>query len=371
MTIGVFVVAGLVLALAWANGANDIAKGIATLVGNGTASARRAVWWGTLWTVAGGLSAVLWGGALLKTFSSGYLEPGFQIDQVFVASSILGAVGWIGMATWLGLPVSTTHALLGGVVGAALMAAGPDGLRMGAVTSKALLPLLVAPLLAVGLCAAILLLARYVAGRVPAWRPGCCSHESWQHNPFVCAEPSRETVPLSGRRLFLERSWVSLHWLSSGMTSFARGLNDVPKIAAFLVLAVVLVPGVGGGVTDQGRMVWPIVLVTAVMGLGSLWGGMRVLEVMAHRVTPLDASSGLVANAGTSLLVLLASPLGLPVSTTHVSTGALMGVRWTERAKPRQTDALRLILYGWVVTLPVAAALAALGTWLLAQSRVL
>ncbi len=157
----------------------------------------------------------------------------------------------------------------------------------------------------------------------------------------------------------VERVWTALHWLSSGATSFARGLNDVPKIAAFMMLALTLVPPTLGQTTSSWPQGWPILLVTLVMGAGCLWAGFKVLEVLAHRVTPLDASSGLVANMGTSILVLAASPLGLPVSTTHVSTGALMGIRWTDRIKPNQNDTLKLILFGWVVTLPIAAIVAA------------
>ncbi len=342
----------IVLLLAWANGANDIAKGIATLVGNGTASARRAVWWGTLWTVAGGLFALLWGGALLQVFASGYIRSGDLVTHGFVLSAIAGAAGWVLLATRLALPVSTTHALLGGVVGAILVLAGPAGLRLEAVMNKALLPLLVAPLLAIGLCAILLLLARQVAKRVPAWRPGCCEESAWRRNPFVCAEAGE-------RHRALRRLWSGLHWGSSGVTCFARGLNDVPKIAAFLVLLGSLTPGMAGSFLAAENRLWPILLVTGVMGIGCLYGGRQVLQVLSHRVTALDASSGLAANLGTSALVLFASPLGLPVSTTHVSTGALMGVRWVDRVPPRGEDALRLVLYGWVVTLPVAAAIAA------------
>lgn len=147
-----------------------------------------------------------------------------------------------------------------------------------------------------------------------------------------------------------------MHWLSGGATSFARGLNDVLKIAAFLVLA--MAPGASPELAPQAAL-GAIALVTLVMGLGSLWGGFRVLHVLANRVTAMDPAQGLVANAGTSLLVLAASPLGLPVSTTHVSTGALMGIRFVEKRLPRQADALRAILFAWVVTLPVAAMLAA------------
>ncbi len=345
----------MVLLLAWVNGANDIAKGIATLVGNGTASARQALWWGTAWTVIGGLFALLWGGALLKVFSSGYLGSENLVTYPFILGAIVGAAGWVGVATWLALPVSTTHALLGGVVGAALVLAGPDGLRLGAVVDKALLPLLVAPLLAIGLCALLLMLARYVATKVPAWRPGCCPQQDWQKNPFVCADPETPLPSVPMRRL-----WTGLHWASSGVTCFARGLNDVPKIAAFLVLLGSLAPGVAGISLSQESILWPILLVTVVMGLGSLLGGRRVLQLLSWRVTSLDASRGLVANVGTSMLVLFAAPLGLPVSTTHVSTGALMGVRWADRVPPQGADAVRLVLFGWLVTLPVAAGIAAL-----------
>lgn len=100
------------------------------------------------------------------------------------------------------------------------------------------------------------------------------------------------------------------------------------------------------------------------MGAGGLWGGMRILKVLAHRVVPLDAATGLTTNVGTSFLVLAATPLGLPVSTTHVSAGALMGVRWAEKKKPHQADALKFILLGWIVTLPATALMAAAIGWL-------
>jgi PiT family inorganic phosphate transporter len=341
-------IAALVLLLAWANGANDVAKGVATLAGGGVAGARRAVSWGAGCTLLGGLAALVWGGALLDTFSGGLLVPGFRISQAFVACALFAAVAWVAVATRLGLPVSTTHALLGGTVGAALAAAGWGGLQYADVLGKALLPLLVSPLIAIALCAGALALGRILARRLPSWRPGCCAPEEWQRNPFVCATASQRPPR------WQERAWIALHWLSSGVTSFARGLNDTPKIAAFLVLAAGLAPEfrLGGA--------WAIVAVTLIMGIGSVWGGYRVLEVLARRVTPLDHGTGLTANAGTSLLVLAATPLGLPVSTTHVSTGALFGIRLAAKQRP-EADALGMILFGWVVTLPLTAVVAAAG----------
>lgn len=344
-----------VLALAWVNGANDVAKGVSTLIGSGVARPSRAIWWGTLWTLLGGLAAVLWGAKLASAFGGGYLAPGFALDAGFVFGALAGAFGWVLLATRLGLPVSTTHALLGGTVGAALVAAGPAGLRSGVIAYQALLPLALSPLLAIAVCWLLLLAGRWVGERVPAWRPGCCPQEDWRANPFVCV---RTTTPAER---VAARLWTVLHWLSSGATSFARGLNDVPKIAAFFIVALAAgstaVPA-----TDVPLLAF--VLVSVSMALGSIWGGLKVAEVLAYRVTRMDAAQGMTANLGTSLLVLAASPLGLPVSTTHVSTGALFGIRWGAHQAPAEKDALRWILFAWLVTLPAAGMIAAAATML-------
>lgn len=354
--IATIVVMIVIFALAWANGANDVAKGVATLTGSGVSNAWRAIVWGTVCTFAGGLAAAVWGAALVSTFSNGFLSAGFPVTLGFVGGVIVGAAAWVLLATRLSLPVSTTHALLGGIVGTVLVLAGPEGLRTAAVANKALLPLLLSPLLAIALCWALLFTGRFIEQRIPAWRPDCCAAEDWRRNPFVCAENQRSVPSQTTQRVL-----ILLHWLSGGATSFARGLNDVPKIAAFLILVLALTPGLPFSTAGNA---WPIVAVAVVMGLGGLWGGMRVLHVLAHRISPLNSVRGLAANLGTSLLVLGATPLGLPVSTTHVSTGALIGVRWSDRIKPERGDALKLVLFGWLITFPVAGGIAATCTWL-------
>lgn len=349
MNAQLFAIALPALLLAWANGANDVSKGVATLIGSGLAKPTYAILWGTLWTLLGGVAAVFWGAALAANFAHGYLADGFHPGTAFVASALFGAFGWVGVATRWGLPVSTTHGLLGGIAGAALTEAGPDGLNGGAIAGKALLPLLASPLLAIVLCGALLLAVRWLARFIPAWRPGCCEPAEWQADPFRCADT--DNTPASPLRKTLLHG---LHWLSSGAVSFARGLNDAPKIAALLILAL---PGLG--LSPAETTLWAVGTVTAAMVAGSLWGGRRVAQVLAFRVAELDAGRGLAANVGTSLLVLAASPLGLPVSTTHVSTGSLMGVRFADRSAPAQADALRAILIAWLVTLPVAALIGA------------
>ncbi|MGQ0657479.1 MAG: inorganic phosphate transporter [Chromatiales bacterium] len=338
----------LVALLAWANGANDVSKGVATLTGGGLASARRAVIWGTAWTAAGGIAAIFWGGELINAFSRGYLAPDFHVDLAFVAGTLSGAVIWVLLASRLALPVSTTHALLGGLVGAALFSGGWQNLHIAAVTSKALLPLLVSPLLAILLCTLLALIASAVVAAQPRLR----------------RDPS--AIP-SDPRGDSNRSWTALHWCSGAATSFARGLNDVPKLAAFLVLALSLTSQATGA--DMTRIGPPMVAVIIIMSMGGLWGGYRVLHVLAYRITPLDAKRGFFANAATSALVLAASPLGLPVSTTHVSTGALIGMRLNGGRRPASADALMSVLWAWLATLPFSAAVSALTIGVLRAGR--
>lgn len=351
----IILVTAPVLLLAWANGANDVSKGVATLIGSGACGARRALRFGTLCAVLGGLAGIAWGGALAVSFGSGFLVPGYRPDTPFVAGAVSGAFGWLALATRLGLPVSTTHALLGGILGAALAAVGLEGLRLGAVAHHAAVPLLLSPLMAIALCWALLLVSRRVAKRLPLWQAGCCDPEEWRADPFRCAPPQDPTAP-GARRVLRVR-----HWLSAGATSFARGLNDVPKMAAFLILAFGAAPSGGGA--------WlaAFALVTLAMAAGSLWAGRRVAHTLAHRVTRLDPAQGLTANVGTAALVLAASPLGLPVSTTHVASGALLGIRVADRCAPETGDALKIILLAWVITLPAAAAVAAVATFALAR----
>jgi PiT family inorganic phosphate transporter len=334
----------LVLALAWANGANDVAKGVATLAGSGVATPRQVIIWGAVCSVMGGIVALLWGSALVSVFSKGFLSEGTNATLAFSIGAVFAAAAWVLFATQLRLPVSTTHGLVGGIAGAAIGSFGMTGLHAPAIASKALIPLLASPLIAIGLCWLLLLATRYIEKRRPQWSPGCCARADYEQDPFVCVPEGERPSPLA------RRVWRTLHWLSAGATSFARGLNDVPKMAALLLPVIAL-----AGATSQSAML-PIIAVTIAMGAGSLWGGYRLLPILAQRVTRMDERTGLVANLGTSALVLAASPLGLPVSTTHVSTGALMGVRFGENARP-DTDALKIILFAWLVTLPVAAIL--------------
>jgi PiT family inorganic phosphate transporter len=346
----IYLLLTLVLALAWANGANDIAKGVATLCGGGVTSARRAILWGSFFTLLGGLTALVWGGALMGLFSKGFLNGNPGQSWSFSMGAIGGAAAWVLVATRAKLPVSTTHALIGGVIGAALASWGADALNFSAISHKALLPLFLTPFAAIVVCALILLATRLIDRHLPKWSPGCCEPESYDADPFVCADQDNHQTRL------VRQVWLGLHWLSSGLVSFSRGLNDTPKIAALALPALLILPlaDVDAALVTQAALV----MVALAMTAGGVWGGMRLLPVLAEGVSRLDVRTGLAANLSTSMLVFAASPLGMPVSTTHVTTGSLMGVRFAEARRPDGNDALKSILFGWLVTLPVAAAIA-------------
>lgn len=359
------------LLLAGANGANDNFKGVATLFGGGATSYRRALGWATVATLAGSVVALALAGGLLAAFSGkGLVPPQVVADPRFPAAVALAAGGTVLLATRFGFPVSTTHALLGGLIGAGLMAspAGIDPTRLG---DGFVLPLLASPLMAVVLALALYPPANRLRRGLGVERETCLCIG----NEVVAVLPagSAPEAALSGVamptvgvgtaatcRVRYQGRWLGIgagpavdaaHYLSAGVVSFARGLNDTPKIAAVLLAGKALSPEAA------------ILGVAVAMGVGGVLGARRVAETMAHRVTDLNPGQGLVANVVTGLLVVGASRLGLPVSTTHVACGALFGIGTaTRRAR---WGVIGGILLAWVVTLPLGALLGALAFGLL------
>jgi PiT family inorganic phosphate transporter len=359
----------LVMALAYANGANDVSKAIATLVGSGVTDYRTAIIWGTAWTVAGaGLSAFV-ASAMLTTFSAGLIQPGIAIPPALALAILIGAMAWVLVASRIGLPVSTTHALAGALVGAGLVSIGSQGLTWPALVGKVGLPLLLSPVLALALSFLVHPVVRLVAER---WEGTCLcvmpasralvtidaqgnTRTLMQTNvlgqPVVAVPAQCERAGLKGLAVGLD----SVHWLSSGLASLARGANDAPKIMAMLLLGSVSASW--PSVTVQFTT---LVAVALAMGLGSYIGGFRVTEVLAEKVTRMDHVEGLSANLTTSSLVLVSATMGLPVSTTHVSSSAIIGIGMLKGLKAVRWTTVRDMVLAWIVTLPAAALLAAL-----------
>ena len=327
-----FVVA-IALLLAFANGANDNFKGVATLFGSGAANYRRALGFATLTTALGSAAAVLLAGGLLACFQGkGIVAPELVGEPGFVGAVASGASLTVLLATRLGMPTSTTHALIGALIGGGL--ASGEAVAFGVLGEKLLLPLLASPLLAIAATAAAQPLLRRARVRL----------ESSRTSGFRVAGTSAAVA----RAAPVEATAVldCAHYLSAGAMSFARGLNDTPKIAALLLVLPSLAPA-------------PALLLTGIaIGLGGWVAARRVATTMSERITPMDASQGLTANLVSTTLILGASRFGMPVSTTHVSCGSIFGLGFS--AGGANARVVRSILLSWLVTLPLAGGIAAL-----------
>lgn len=367
MTVLIIILA--VVCLAYANGANDNFKGVATLFGSGAANYRGALRFATVATFVGSLTAIVLAEQLLKNFSGhGLVADELAADPRYVAAVGLGAGLTVLLATRIGMPVSTTHGLVGALAGAGL-AAG-SGVNFSKLQTDFFLPLISSPLIA---AAATCLLYPVLTG---LRRAAGVTHETC----FCVGGQVVETAPAMGRVAALQRVeqltvtvgsrvccqdryrgrvlWLDAaavldrcHYLSAGVVSFSRGLNDTPKIAALLLLAPHL--GAFGGLS----------LVAIVIAAGGLLSAKRVAETMSRKITPMNHGQGFSANLVTAIIVILASRLGMPVSTTHVSCGAIFGVGTITRQANR--GAILKILIAWLTTLPAGAALGAASYWLI------
>ena len=306
--------------VAFTNGANANFKGVASLYGSGTATLRRALFWGTAATFAGSVAAAFLAEGLLSTFSGRGIVPDSLVrSPAFAAAVALGAALTSFLATRLGFPVSTTHALVGALLGAGLAGSSGD-VRFAALGKNFVYPLLFSPAVAAALGAVAYLILRGVR-----------------------LAPDHRTPTLD-----------ALHYLSAGAASFARGLNDTPKMVALLLVAPSL------------DLHWAFVAVAACIAVGGLLDADKVAETLGKKVTAMNPGQGFAASLVTAGLVATASLHALPVSTTHVSVGSLLGIgAATGQAHWRKVGE---ILFAWVSTVPCGAALGAVAYLLLSRS---
>ncbi|MCB1078151.1 MAG: anion permease [Verrucomicrobiae bacterium] len=361
--------------LAYSNGANDNFKGVASLFGSRTTSYRVAIGWATACTFAGSVASIFLAQALLKTFSGKGLVPdSLAQTETYLLAVAVGAGATVILATLTGFPISTTHALTGAMVGSGWVAVGA-AVQLGVLGRSIVLPLLLSPLLAVALGALLYALLRWTrlrAGITKEWCV-CVGREVTETIPMpqpahalaLQAEAPALSASLDEIRhceqRYAGRFWGircqslmdGAHFLSAGIVSFARGLNDTPKMAALLLV----LPAVGAR--------WSLITVALAIAIGGLLSARKVAETMSHKITGMNHGQGFSANLATGLLVTSASLFGLPVSTTHVSVGSLLGIGLTSR----QADfrVVRNILLSWVVTLPCAALIAGVVYWVVAR----
>lgn len=341
-------------ALAFANGANDNFKGFATVWGAHALTYRRAVALASVAALAGGAVSALLAETLARAFSGkGLVDDAIVADPGFVFAAGGGAAAAVLAATRLGLPVSTTHALIGGLVGAGLGLGG--AIDLAPLASIFLLPLLLSPVVAAVLGWLGWLLLRRSA---PARDCVCVAVDrrvdaqgaaiGAQRASFVVDTPAACDTLDAPVRYSASAVRDAAHLVSATTVCFARAVNDTPKLAALMIAA---------GAFDRHLS---FSAAAVVMTLGGLMLARRVADTMSHRIARIDALSGLAANLITAALVLSASAFGLPVSTTHVSVGAIAGAG----ARAIDWPVLRGVVLSWLATLPLAAGAA----WALAAA---
>lgn len=350
---GLLFAAALFVALS--NGANDNFKGFATVWGSGTLSYRRALTLATLATLAGSLASWLLADTLVQQFSGKGLVPDAVANgSLFIMSVASAAAATVFLATRLGFPISTTHALIGGLIGAGF-AQSSGALHLDKLAQAFLLPLLVSPVVA-----ALLGILTYRLFRLHPVEHDCAcvvaphaGLTAMAGGTLIRDVPMPSVVLASDSacanldaplRVSVSRNMDRLHVLSAMAICFARSVNDTPKLTALLIAAHLLQPAMS------------IAMIACAMALGGIIFARQVAQTMSQGVTRLNHVQGLTANLITATLVLFASKLGMPVSTTHVAVGSIAGVGAS--AKTLNWLALRNILLSWIATLPLAAGVA-------------
>ena len=351
-----------VLLLTYSNGANDNFKGVATLWGSGTLTYRPALILATVATFAGSVCSYFFAEELIKNFSGKGLVPDEVIQSVdFVLAVALAAGVTVLLATRLGFPISTTHGLVGALVGAGLVAVGP-AVNFAKLSTTFFLPLVLGPILAVGAGSLMYVLFRRGRQAAGITEESCvCVGDAWV--PVAATATSAYTAlptlqagtgtPAECQNRYqgqfigvtFQPLINGLHYGSAAAMSFARGLNDTPKLLSLLLVCKFFAMPVN-----------VLVLATA-MAVGGWLNARKVADTMSKKISRLNHGQGFTANLVTSLLVIFASKLGLPVSTTHVSVGSIYGIGLVNKtANSREIVKIGL---SWLLTLPVAALLSA------------
>jgi len=358
--------------LAYSNGANDNFKGVATLFGSGTTDYKKAVMWATITTFLGSVTAIFLAGTLVKNFSGKGLIPDELIQTpAFAVSIAFGAASTVFLASKIGMPISTTHGLVGTLLGSGMVAVG-TAFNFSKLGNTFLMPLIVSPVIALATSAVVYVLFRKIRISLGVTKETCfcvvdeCNTASTAffnseavvldaevHKKIVvgtnqeCITKYNGTIFGIGAQTILDYA----HYISSGVVSFARGLNDTPKIVGLLL------------VINAIDIKYGMITVAIAMAIGGLLNARKVGETVSKKITPMDHGQGFAANLITGLLVTTASLHGLPVSTTHVSVGSIFGIGTV--TKKANIKVVSNILMSWLLTLPIAALFSAAIYWLL------
>jgi len=321
--LGFWVVALLVLLAIlfdFMNGFHDAANSIATVVSTGVLKPQQAVVFAAFFNF---IAIFIFHLSVAKTIGKGIVEPGV-VDAHVVFGALVGAIAWNVITWWFGIPSSSSHALIGGIVGATLAKAGSSAL-IGAGIMKTVAFILVSPLLGF-LLGSLLMVA--------------------------VAHLFREKSPLRIDRLFRRGQLVS-----AALYSLGHGGNDAQKTIGIIWMLLVASGYVAAG--DAAPPWWVIWSCYIAIALGTMFGGWRIVKTMGQKITKLKPVGGFCAETGGAITLFLATSLGIPVSTTHTITGAIVGVGSTQRMSAVRWGVAGTIVWAWIFTIPASALMAA------------
>lgn len=311
----------LALAFDFMNGFHDAANSIATVVSTRVLKPYQAVLWAAVFNV---IAIFVFQLKVATTIGKGTIDPNI-VDHYVVFGALIGAIVWNIVTWYYGIPSSSSHALIGGLVGAAL-AKGGAGALIWAGLGKIVMFIVIAPLLGFVLGGLLMVLVSWLCIRVHAGKAN--------------------------------KVFKRLQLFSAAMYSLGHGGNDAQKTIGIIWMLLI-----AANVTDPAETRpdwWVIVACYLSMGMGTLFGGWRIVKTMGQRITKLDQPRGFSANFGGALTLFMATALGIPVSTTHTITGAIAGVGSTRGPKSVRWHVAGSIAWAWVLTIPCSALIAAI-----------
>lgn len=316
LIVGVVVLA---LAFDYINGFHDTANAIATSVSTRALTPRVAVW------MAAGLNflGAMYSTGVAKTIGGDLVKSAQMVNQQVIIAALVGAIAWNLLTWWLGIPSSSSHALVGGVVGAVLVSKGFEGLKIEGII-KIVLSLIVSPVIAM-ITGLIIMIALF-----------------WIFSKMA---PSN-----------INSKFKRMQVLSAAMMSFSHGSNDAQKAMGIITLALVS----SGYLSTLEVPVWVKMSAATAMGLGTAAGGWRIIKTMGGKIFKLEPISGFAADLNSALIIFGATLLHLPVSTTHVVSGSIMGVGTAKRVNAVRWGVAQQMLMAWVLTIPSTALVSAI-----------
>jgi PiT family inorganic phosphate transporter len=316
----VVLLVALALVFDFMNGFHDAANSIATVVSTGVLKPQQAILFAAFFNV---VAIFLFQLKVAATIGKGVVEPGI-VDQHIVFGALLGAIVWNVVTWWYGIPSSSSHALIGGIVGAVMAKAGASAL-IGAGIWKTVIFIFVSPLLGFVLGSLLMVLVAWV---------------------FRRSSPIRVD------------NWFSrLQLVSAGLYSLGHGGNDAQKTIG--IIWMMLIASGYANESDAMPPSWVIWMCYTAIGLGTMFGGWRIVKTMGQKITKLKPVGGFCAETGGAMTLFIATAMGVPVSTTHTITGAIVGVGSTRNVSSVRWGVAGNIVWAWIFTIPASAAVAA------------